>query len=278
MGKRDRAAFERGHEPGTDATRLAAMVTADGMWERVDGHTPVDEVIEGEAEMGIVEPIEDGVVLVPIEDYKVMKEWMQAHGALADLALPRLEWQEHKNAGAGELIMSAEELQAIVRRAKVHTFNALMRYIWQNSGNLWAAMRNLLAITHRHAPDFIRGMSGAEIGKFLGIGRAAFNKHSIKTVVDYLESWGVKGGTAGGSKPYGHGALKSQQMKGRRHRAKDYTPEEPKAPELTTEQKEAGKWRVKMLRERAERQRLAELCGCSADEIDLDKINPAEAA
>jgi hypothetical protein len=266
------------HAPGEDATQLAVLITRDGLWERVDGHTPVDEVIAGEIDLGIVEPLEDGIVLVPAEDYKVMREWMEAHGALTDRALPRLDWQDHKHAGAGELVLSPEELQGVINRARVHTFRALMRYVWQGSGNLWAAMRNLLAITHKNAPEFIKGMSGAQIGRFLGIGRAAFNKQSIRLVVDYLESWGVKGGTAGGSKPHDHRETKRRQMKGRRHRAKDYEPETPKQPELTTEQKEAQKWRVKMLREMAEKRRLAEMIGCNPEDIDLDKINPAEAA
>lgn len=278
MARRDSAAFERAHTRGEDATLLAALITRDGMWERVDGHTPVDEAIEAEADMGLVEPTEAGVVIVPVEDYEVMRQWMVAHGALTDRALPRLEWPNHKHAQAGWVVISEEDFSRAIRTAKVHTFLALMRYVWQGSGNLWAAMRNLLAITHKNSPQFIGGMSGAEIGKFLGIGRAAFNKHSIKTVVDYLERWGVKGGTAGGSKPHDHREKKRAQMQGRRHRAKDYVPDAPAEPVLTPAEKEARTWRVRQLRAFAEKKRMAALCGCAPEDIDLDKITPTETA
>jgi len=267
MARMQKVDFGSLHD-GSDARQLAAVLLTDGTFDRVDTWTPVDEVIAEE-------PLEldlerEHLVLVPVAEYDLMigaVEWCEQHGGTGKMAI---DDAKHVRVPVGSTVQDPEALAALIRKAKLNTFLALMRYVWFNSSSLWGAMRNLLAITHKIAPQFIKGMSGNDIGRLLGVCRAAFNKTEIKLVVEYLERWGVVGGTAGGSKPADHRKLKSEQMMGRRHRAADY--ESDKEPELkmTAEQRE----RVQKARADAERRRLADLCGVKPEEIKLDLTNP----
>ncbi len=259
------AEFEGLHER-SDATTLAAVLLEDGTFDRVEMWTPVDEVMHVEGLEVDVE--QDHCVMVPVADYDLMLACAERL-AQTTPGMEEIDDTRHVRVPMGSVVMSAEDLLSQLRKAKQHTFNALMRYVWSNSSNLWSAMRNWLAITHKIAPQFIQGMSGQDIGKLLGVCRAAFNKTEIKLVIEYLESWGVRGGTAGGSKPVGHRELKSAQMMGRRHHAEDYESDkkEPEELVMTPEQKQ----RAKGMREDAERRRMAALCGVEPHEIDLEK-------
>ncbi len=259
------AEFEGLHER-SDAMTLAAVLLQDGTFERVDLWTPVDEVMHVEELEVDVE--KEHSVLLPVADYELLLACAEAL-ARKNPRMEQLDETRHVRVPAGSLLMSPDELVAQLRKAKQHTFLALMRYVWSNSSNLWSAMRNWLAITHKIAPQFIKGISGEKIGRLLGVCRAAFNKTEIKLVVEYLEEWGVKGGTAGGSKPVGHRKLKSEQMKGRRHHARDYQSEAKADDELTLTPEQRA--RAQRMAEDAERRRIAEIAGVEPHEIDLEK-------
>ena len=159
MARRVNHEFERCHEVG-ESTRLASVLLDDGVFEAVEGWTPVDEVIASEG--AEVDLNSEHLILVPVEHYDLMLGAAELHGIdIAD--------EQHVRVRPGTLVLEPEELQTRLRKAKLDTFMALMRYVWWNSANLWGAMRNLLAITHKISPGFIRGMSGTDIGKLLGV-------------------------------------------------------------------------------------------------------------
>lgn len=269
--------FEQLHERG-DASTLAVVLLEDGTFDRVDQWTPVDEVI-AEEDLEI-SPETEHLMLISRQDYDIMLSCVEYAERHRGSTLIPIDEAKHQRVDPGTIVLTEAELRAIVNKGKVNTFNALMRYTWGNASNLWAAMRNLLAITHKIAPQFVKGMSGTQIGALLGVCRAAFNKTEIKLVVEYLESWGVVGGTAGGSKPASHRQTKRVQMLGRKHRAAGYvrttTPTEP--PPLTREQRE----RAERMRQEAERRRVAALAGIDPNDPDFDlgktQLNPGPLA
>lgn len=263
--------YEQVHER-SEAHTLAVALLDDHTFERVDQWTPVDEVIS--VEEIEIEPEVEHCMIISREDYEVMMSCVE----LVQRSHPGRKMQavneaEHRQVLPGAHILTPVELMQLLRKAKNDTFNALMRYTWGNASNLWGAMRNWLAVTHKIAPQHIKGMSGEAIGKLLGVCRAAFNKTEMKLVVEYLEMWGVKGGTVGGSKPVGHRQKKAEQMKGKRHRAADYvrTTTPPELPPLTKEQRE----RATQMRHDYERKRLADLAGVQPEDIDLDRTRVA---
>jgi len=267
MARRQSADFEALHER-SEATSLAAVLLADGTFDRVDTWTPLDEVIAEEPME--VDPEKEHLVMVPIDEYDLMMgavECCEQRGWTGKL---EVDEKTHVRVPVGSAVLSPDDLAARVRRAKLNTLLAMLRYVWFNANHLWAAMRNLLAITHKMAPTFVKGMSGADIAKLLGVGRAAFNKTEILLVVEYLERWGVAGGTAGGSKPAAHRELKRQQMLGRKHRAADYVSDKETEVVMTEEQRR----RANDMRREAERKRLAELAGVQPHEINLDMTHP----
>lgn len=258
--------FERVHEKG-EAHTLAVVLLDDSTFDPVDQWTPLDEVISVEA-IEIPEE-QEHCMIISRDDYDTMLACVELVERQRGEKLA-IDESTHRKVLPGCFILTADELMAKLRKAKSDTFNALMRYVWSNARNLWGAMRNWLAITHKIAPQFIKGMSGPQIGKLLGVGRAAFNKTEITLVVDYLQKWGVKGGTAGGSKPVGHREKKREQMLGRRHRAGDYESDagSDDLPPMTDEQRQ----RANDLRDEHERKYMAQLAGVDPGQIDLKKL------
>lgn len=222
------------HETGLDTTAAAMLQT--GLWERAEQWTPLDEVVRREESGRLVDGdgLREGVVMVPLEDYERLVAAAARPGVKVDGA-------GHEKARAGWVLVEKEALEEERMQARLHTLTALMRFVWSNSDHLWGAMRNLLAITHKFTPQFIRGMSGRDIGQLLGIGRQAVNAHELKLLEKYLPRWGVSAVHGpGGSKGVVHREKKREQMLGRRHRAKDYVPEKPETkPRMTRRQLEA---------------------------------------
>jgi hypothetical protein len=253
--------WEGVHEAGDD-TSLAAVLLAGGVFERVEQWTPVDEVIEGEA--CLLERCDVASVLIPVDDYE---ELIAAYGKRA-LGLDRTL---HREVAAGACVVLPREIEQQMMRAKLNTLSAFGRYVWFDADNLWDAMRNLLAITLRHTPQFLKGMSGAQVGKMLGVGRAAFNRHKLKLVEEFLERWGVSPVHGSGGKGEEHRRKKSEQMKGRRHRAEDYEAAPPETEERLTQRQ------LDAMHDEHERLRIAKLSGVDPDAIDLKKTWPARA-
>ena len=251
--------WDRLHDAGED-TSLAAVLLQGGIFERVEQWTPVDEVIK--REQCELEQEEVAAVLVPLEDYE---ELMAAYGEHAQ----GLDKARHRGVRAGVCVVEPHAIEREMMRAKVNTLAAYNRYVWFDASNLWDAMRNLLAITLRHTPQFIKGMSGAQIGRLIGVGRAAFNRHKLKLVEEFLARWGVTPTAGPNGKGEEHRAKKSEQMQGRKHRAPGYQSDAEPLPERKYTDKQIARMAADQ-----ERRRVAELAGVSPEEITLEKTNP----
>ncbi len=97
-------------------------------------------------------------------------------------------------AAAGELQRHIDESR---KRSRLVTLNGLLRYVWSESRNPWAAMCYLLAITRLVAPEIVRGMSQTEVAVLLHGSpkkRAAISARE-KKIEGFMRSWGVKGFT-----------------------------------------------------------------------------------
>jgi hypothetical protein len=260
MGKHTRYHGFSGHQPeaGED-TSLAAILLAGGLFERVEQRTAVDEAIEHEAV--VLETEEAAGYIVPAEDYE---ELIAAYGKRAQ----GLDCARHRPVRAGVVVIEPCEIEALVMRGKVNALTAFMRYVWFDCDHLWDAMCNLLAITVRHAPQFVKGMSGAQAGKLIGVGRAAFNRRKLRLVEDFLERWGVTPTAGPGGKGVEHQQMKAAQMKGRKHRAAEYETQASEPEQTLT------KRQLEALHQEHERERVANLAGVNPEDLDLAKTRP----
>ncbi|MFK5923250.1 MAG: hypothetical protein QM496_13820 [Verrucomicrobiota bacterium] len=89
---------------------------------------------------------------------------------------------------------TGKELNEYDMGVRVETFNALLRYVCQDGhANIWLAFKNFLAVTRRAKPEFLNGISKADLAVLLGEKRASTCDREIRVVEKLLKMWGVKG-------------------------------------------------------------------------------------
>lgn len=169
------------HESRSGAT-LAAAVLKDGSLERTDAWTPLDELMSRE-------PLAPGDPGYDEDQDRVIH-------------------------------LTVSELNEQLHKAKLAGMMGFLRFVWFGSGNLWEAMKRLLAITRKCKPDFIRGMSATQVAAMLGETKAATSAREIRVVEGLLRAWGVIGFQgAGGSKSVAARRKYSEVQKGNTNRA-----------------------------------------------------------
>lgn len=94
---------------------------------------------------------------------------------------------------------SAEEMENRVRDWEV-----FLSYVFQDGyANPWEGFKNFLAAVRRISPQYLGGMTGAEVAAILGEEKASESARGIRFLEDKLKQWNVLGS-------HGLGATKSE--------------------------------------------------------------------
>lgn len=89
---------------------------------------------------------------------------------------------------------TSADLDPETMEIRLATFRDLNRFVFQDGGvNVWLAFKNWLAVVRRTSPEFLDGISKADLAKLLGETRAATCDREIRLVEKVLRDGGARG-------------------------------------------------------------------------------------
>lgn len=223
-----------------------------GIAPEVDYRTPEVALLEAEAELGCARAHPEDV---PAD---------LAHLATADRE---------------ELLGAVVRLQQERDEARLDTLRALMRYQFGGGPDPVKVAERVFALVRTMLPELCWHMKQWEAGALFGDIRQTWQEKEQKLIEELVSRYAsVKFTNAGGKCAAARRkkALQSMGNTSKRHGRRKGDARETGAPDTNAAIPQEKLKEARRMRDEAERRRMAELCGCEPDEIDLDRISLGE--
>lgn len=218
----------------------------------------------------------------------------------ADLTTPLVnlmdrEDETHAHADPDYLPADLEELRflarhklaALVRRlkddlraARSVTLDTFLNYLFQGGPDPLAVLERLFIYTRAAKRGHVWNMNQSEMAALFGHSKQNWQHKEESVIEELVNRWSRAEFISSGGKSHSARLAYAKNGLGNSHRrnGRHAGDELPPLPPVDDDQplSKSAKIRARLMREDAERKRLAAMCDCDADDIDLRAIEPLD--
>ena len=156
-----------------------------------------------------------------------------------------------------------------------------MDFLFARGPDPRAVLEQLFMYVHERSRGHVWGAKSCEIATLFGHTKQNWQHLEEKFIKDLVSRWSRTEFVKSGGKSVAARLAYAKQRMGNTSRkhgrsADDELPPLPAKQDIDEPLSGQAKRRARAMRDQAERKRMAEMCGCEPDEIDLDLITPTD--
>lgn len=192
-------------------------------------------------------------------------------------AVPRDELRFQSRHKLAVMVAELRDELHEARRAALDTF---LNYLFGAGPDVLTVLERLFIYTRAAKRGHVWGMTGTEMAALFGHSKQNWQHKEEKIIEELVTRWSRSEFISSGGKSFEARLAYARSAKGNAHRrnGRHVGDELPPLPEPTGEitLSKAAKIRARLMREDAERKRIAAECDCDPDDINLRAIDPLD--